>query len=181
MLKIKVDERGSREFYEEFYYVVANYAKIKKHPEKKAVSILKNNIVYFITTGLLIVILYLFYILESDYFCFTVATVLLFALVVYLRMDRTIRKAINELMSYKGTVEITMAKGKINYKDANKEINYGFDQVSSIVINKYSICIIPKQINLVLIAIPTDYKEEIVKFLEEEKLDDLLVDNSSKY
>ena len=67
MLKLKVTERGSREFYEEFYYIVACYGKVIKNPQKKVSSILKNNIVYFILTGLLILLLYLFFIFDKDY------------------------------------------------------------------------------------------------------------------
>ena len=181
MLKLKVTERGSREFYEEFYYIVASYGKVIKNPQKKASSILKNNIIYFILTGLLIILLYLFFIFDKDYISFTLATILLFALALFIRMDRSIRKIINSLMEYKGTKEIILSKNKIVYKDNDKEMVSNMDQISCVLINKYSICFLPKERTGVLIALPVEYKKDIIKFLKDEKLKDLLVDNSDKY
>jgi len=181
MLKFKITERGSREFYEEYYYVAANYSKIKNNPGKKVSSILKNNIVYFISTGLFVIIMFMYFVFEKDYVCFTIGTVLLFALLLFIRMDQSIRRAINALMNYEGTKEITISKSKVTYKDKNKEIGFAMDQVSWVVINKYSICFIPSQRNGALVAMPIEYKKDIVDFLKEEKLDDLLVDNSDKY
>ena len=40
---------------------------------------------------------------------------------------------------------------------------------------------IPSQRNGALVAVTIEYKKDIVDFLKEEKLDDLLVDNSDKY
>jgi hypothetical protein len=181
MLKLKITERGSREFYEEFYYIVASYGKVIKNPQKKASSILKNNIVYFILTGLLIIVLYLFFVFDKDYISFTLATILLFALILFIRIDRSIRKTINSLMDYKGAKEIDLSKSKIVYKDNEKEMISNMDQISCILINKYSICFLPKERTGVLIALPVDYKKDIVKFLKQEKLEELLVDNSDKY
>jgi hypothetical protein len=84
-------------------------------------------------------------------------------------------------MDYKGAKEIDLSKSKIVYKDNEKEMISNMDQISCILINKYSICFLPKERTGVLIALPVDYKKDIVKFLKQEKLEELLVDNSDKY
>lgn len=53
--------------------------------------------------------------------------------------------------------------------------------IEYIIINKYSICVLPKNFSAILIGIEIGSKDDVYQSLKKYKKLDLLVDNSSRY
>lgn len=62
-----------------------------------------------------------------------------------------------------------------------KNIKVNFDEIERIVINRYSICFLPKQITSPMVSISTDYKNEVINELEKINHKSLVTDNSELY
>ena len=56
-----------------------------------------------------------------------------------------------------------------------------WEVIEYIIINKYSICVLPKNFSAILIGIEISAKDEVYKALKKYKKLNLLVDNSDKY
>ena len=67
--------------------------------------------------------------------------------------------------------------------DGNMKIQINWDSIQVIVINKYTISIIPKNevLNNIIISLSTKYKKEFIKGLKKYNKEFLLVDNSDRY
>ena len=56
-----------------------------------------------------------------------------------------------------------------------------WEAIEHIIINKYSICVLPKNFSAILIGIEIGAKDDVYKSLKKYKKLDLLVDNSNRY
>ena len=81
-------------------------------------------------------------------------------------------------MNEKGSKTINIEKDYISYKDNNKSFRVEFDDLKYVVINKYSICFIPKNKLSALISINVEYKKDVIDALSKYKKDYLIVDNN---
>ena len=68
----------------------------------------------------------------------------------------------------------------IKYLDDQKRISVNWSNILKIIINKYSICVLPKDTNI-LISIYNGYFEELLQGLKKYHKEDLIIDNRHLY
>lgn len=164
----------SREFFEEYYYVVTNIKKFVKKPERKLHSILNNLFIYVVLAFIFFVMTVCFSIFVDEQlrtFIVFPAFALLIILLAYAataKKLRTLGKAEYNLTfsTTKKTATISLSKDdrlSIDWKDV-KKIIYG----------NHAVILIPNDIMLAPVAIPKSGLKKLKDALKEYKLTKLL-------
>ena len=180
-MKIEVNKRGTKEFYSEILYITTKYNILKKKPNKKVQSIIKNRIIQIVVISLLLPIYVDLYIKTNQWiYMFIIGAFFLIIFCLILTMIN-INKRINILINEKGTKTISIDEEKVSYKDESKEYNVKWENIETIIINKESISFLPKTILYPVISLPTEYKDKVIETISKYKKESLLVDNSDKY
>ena len=176
-MKLEINKAGSSEFYDEFLYVYSNYRKYKKNPYKKAHLLTKYLIYYDLLVLIFIIMLSYLSTLEQDIFC-----MLLIGMLVLIFLFTTfyliiIKKRINEMIKNHSQTIITFSEEQVSFQDDSKELKIKWQDIEWIIVNNYSICMIPKAFNGVLLSISIDYQEEVLKSINKYKKNNLLINN----
>ena len=174
-MKFEFKERESREFYDEILFVAAHYRKIIINKNKKVTKLstymIKNLIISLIFT----IILTLYYLKTKSKFEFFMIGVLIALIAYCVYYLFYIRKRINEFVNYKGKDTITIDNKKIEFKDENNSFKVEWDNIAFILVNKYSICFIPKTRQNAMITLNRENKDKLVSILKKYRKEDLLV------
>lgn len=181
-MEIKIKDKPSNEFYDEFLYITTNYKKIIKYPDRK-VDLLTKSIrtqIIIIIVGLLFEIMF-YFITNKDHIYLYLAVILAVTLFIYIVYYFTLKKRINIYRDSDHDDRIVIDKKGITLKKKNQDVSLGFDAIDKIVINKYSIVVIPKDLSLVFLGIPADYKDDVIDGIKENHRFKLLVDNTDLY
>lgn len=180
-MKIKVKEHGSKEFYDEFLYITFKYRKIEKNPKKKVHKLTSHFYLLICYSLFLLALSLYFYFKYNDNFYigfeFAIGCLLLFNF-SYLIF---VKKQINVFMSASTMPTIDINDVAIEYIDDDRRMSLRWENVSSAIINKYSISFIPKPVSKIIISLSLDYKNDVIKCLEKYDKLNLLVDNSHLY
>lgn len=180
-MKIEVKERGSRAFYDEFLYVASNYKKIKKNPEKRVYRLTYSLISYEFILLLCIGLITSFYLKENDILFMFLIGMLSLLFVFVLMYAIMINKRIKAFMNDKGNKIVDINETGVEFLDDEKNIKIMWDNIDCIVVNKYSICFLPKDATNILISVNTDYKDDVEQGIDECGYSSFVVDNSDKY
>ena len=178
-MKIEVKERGSKNYYDEFLYIISNYRKFRKNPNKKVHRLTINLLVYDILLLFSIIILLLFYVVDKDHlfiFLIGMLSLLFIFMLLYLIM---INIRIKQFMSSTETKIININNVGVEYADNEKNIRIKWEEVAFIIINKHTICFLPKARTNILISLTTKYRKEVIKGLDKYNKTSLLIDNNS--
>ena len=180
-MRLEIKEISSREYYDEFLYIVFRHRKIRKSPRRKVYQFTKYIMTYMILSFCAVVLFNLFYVDSNEpFFLFLTGmlTVLLFILLVY---QITYTKRIELLMQDDGVKTIEFNENGIEYIDDDKNIRTKWEDIKYIVINQYTISILPKVVIDGFTSLDVKYKDEVIKTLEKFGKEKLLVDNTSFY
>lgn len=176
-MKFSIKERGSRDYYNEFLYIVFNYKMFLKNPYKKAHKLTNMLLYYGIMLLLFIGLFIYFYIDESSnfYLIFIGFFSFVFLLDVFILISGI--KRINNYVNDKDTKHISIEKDYIEYKDNSKSFKVKFKDIKYVIMNKYSICFLPSSLNNAIISITIEYKNDIINVLKKFKREELIIDN----
>ena len=177
-MKIEVKESGKKEYYDEFLYVVNNYKRFKKNPHKKAYEFSKCLFLYEIFLIISILLFTLFYIQDKNLIFMFIIGMLSLIFVFVLLFLSTTKKQIKTLLNIHVGKIIDINNNYIGFKDNQNDIKIKWEDIEVIIINKYSICFIPKKLSSSIISISTDYKNEVIRGLDQINKNLLLVDNN---
>ncbi len=180
-MKIEVNKRGTKEYYDEFLYILSNIRKIKKRPQKKVHNltiVLKAYGIFLLVSIILLIILYyksfdIIFIFSSG-----MLTLLLIYTIFYLCF---VTKRINHFQERKTKIVINLTKEGITFIDDTKNIKIKWSEIDIILVNKYSISFIPKDISNIFISISTEYKDLVLKGTNKYNYNSLIIDNSNLY
>lgn len=164
----------SREFFEEYYYVVTNIKKFVKKPERKIHSILNNLFIYVVLAFVFFISTICFGIFVDEQlrtFVVLPAFALLIILLAYgatARKLRTLGKAKYNLTfsSTKKTATIALSK--------EDQLSLDWKDVKKIICGNHAIIFIPNDIMQAPIAIPKSGLKKLKDTLKEYKLTKLL-------
>lgn len=178
-MEINIDKRGPSEFYDEVMGVQSNYKKLIKNPRQKIRPL---SFTAKLLTGISVVFLIIFAalkIMDPSYpyyiyivIIFAIATVL--GLVYYMM----IKKSISKVKDSASTRKFIIEKDFVELQAGGEKSRIEHSDLQSVLINKHSICFIPRNPTANIIAIGVEYKNQIVNF---EGYESLIVDNSSLY
>ena len=168
-------EKDNKKYYEEFMYVASNYYIFKKRPKTK-VHFLINMYKFYVITFLILSIAFLFI---PQFYELSALLCAFFAFYLYLYFESKYR--LREYLKY-GDSFIKIDEEDIeNICDNKMTVKLPWDAIELIIINKYTICVLPKNFSAILIGIEISAKDDICKALKNYKKLNLLVDNSDRY
>ena len=180
-MEFKIKNNGSKEFYDEFLYVVTQYKKIKNNPEKKAYRMTRYLIIYilFVLAGML-----LFGFMYSGHKNLIWAaligmySLLLVYLVIYLV---NLTKKIKTYIDMEDEQIINIDDKGVKISSGENAFTINWDDIANIVVNKYSICFIPKTAANFLMSVSVEYIDNVVEAIKKVNRESLLVDNFDKF
>ncbi len=179
-MKIEVKERGSKEFYDEMLYVITYHKKFEKNPKHKA---WKYSSYLYLMMAVSIVMLIAFiamYLWEKEWYSLVMIGVFLLLFFFILVLFITVKKRIKMFMSDGSEKTIEITNECINYGSDTMNLKMKKEEIAVILINKYSTCILPKELNKYSISISNDYLNQFLEGAKEEGYESIIVDNRKK-
>ena len=168
-------EKGNKKYYEEIMYISSNYYIFKKRPKTKPHSLVKVFIFYIILFSLIFL---------SCLFIpnlYVISAIALTILIIYIYLLVETKYKLREFMKHNDSL-ITIDETGIENKEENKTVSKLYwNAIEYIIVNKYSISILPKNFAHFAIFIEISSKKEVLKTLEKYNQTNLLIDNSNKY
>ncbi len=191
-MKIEIIEKISEFSYYESCFVMANYSNIRKNPNKKV------GLIRLLFRIFLVTCLYETFIILGWAFLYSIQNIHFdaYKIIPYLfALDYTIimlciflfviLKAKYEKCSSQKQSVILDDIGIEQKVDDKQDVIIKWENIASIVINKHSICIIPKhlqsKLKSKLICLDIIHKEEFINAITQFNKQDLIVDNSKLY
>ena len=168
-------EKGNKKYYEEIMYISSNYYIFKKRPKTKTHSLVKVFIFYIILFSLIFL---------SCLFIpnlYVISAIALTILIIYIYLLVETKYKLREFMKHNDSL-ITIDETGIENKEENKTVSKLYwNAIEYIIVNKYSISILPKNFAHFAIFIEISSKKEVLKALKKYNQTNLLIDNSNKY
>ena len=177
-MKIEVNKRGSKEYYDEFLYIATNYRKFQKDPKRKTHGLTKYLLGYECFILLAIVLEFLCYRFFDDVIFVVLVGMLLLLLLLSLYYHFTAVKRIRAFLNDEGNKSVEIDSEAVTYTDDSKSVRILFDELNCVRIADYGICFLPKNQTDILISINREYEDEVLQALKEAGRDDLIVNNS---
>lgn len=176
-MKIEITKKPRKEFYDEFLFVAGNYKKIKKNPNTKA-RLLTNDAKKLYLISMLFFILFIpAYIKYKD-------TIYLFIIIIFFLLSifsigyySAIKKRIQLYISTEANQVLSITDKGLELKQKNQKVHINWTSIEYIVINKYSICAIPKNPTEIMLSLSNDYKDMFLKAIKKYKKENLIIDN----
>lgn len=168
-------EKGNKKYYEEIMYISSNYYIFKKRPKTKAHSLVKVFIFYIILFSLI----FLSCLFIPNLYILSVIAFIILIIYIYLLVETKYK--LREFMKHNNSI-ITIDETGIENKEENETSSKLYwDAIEYIIVNKYSISVLPKNFAHFAIFIEISSKKEVLKALEKYSKANILIDNSNKY
>lgn len=168
-------EKDNKKYYEEFMYISSSYYIFKKRPKTKVHSLVN---VYMLDIILFVIMFLILLFIPNISYVSAIPFTMIF-IYSYLLVEAKYR--LRECLKYgDSTIKIDEV-GIENVSDDKMTVKLPWEAIERIIINKYSICVLPKNFSAILIGIEISSKDDVYKALKKYKKLDLLVDNSNRY
>lgn len=175
-MKFEYDKRESKEFYEEVLFILYRYREIKRKPNKKAKSLIKDLTFYEVLGIIAIILEIISYIMYKNIMFIVFTGMVLFIFIFLLVLLINSKKHVELLMNIKGKITVEIEKNNIIYNDGTKKYEISWKEISNVIFNKYSITFLPNTLNSVIISIPIKEKDNIISLLKKYKKEELIID-----
>lgn len=168
-------EKGNKKYYEEIMYISSNYYIFKKRPKTKTHSLVK----VFILYSILFLLIFLSCLFIPNLYILSAIAFIILIIYIYLLVETKYK--LREFMKHNNSI-ITIDETGIENKEENQTSSKLYwDAIEYIIINKYSICVLPKNFAHFAIYIEIHAKNNVYKTLKKFNKLNLLIDNSDKY
>lgn len=171
---IKSREKENKKFFDEFYYIALNCGSFRKHPTRKARS--ATHYLVFLAILFFVSSIALMFVPELELISFMLFIIFFYLVIILIIIKRHTKITLNE------SVYIKIDEDGIEDIYENKiSTKLYWDYIEHIIINKYSICVVPKSSYSILIGTDISNKDDMIKALKKYKKIDLLIDNTEIY
>ena len=171
---IKSREKENKKFFDEFYYIALNCGSFRKHPNKKARS--ATQYLVFLAILFFVSSIALMFVPELELISFMLFIIFFYLVIILIITKRHTKITLNE------SVYIKIDEDGIEDIYENKiSTKLYWDYIERIIINKYSICVVPKSSYSILIGTDISNKDDFIASLKKYKKIDLLIDNTEIY
>ena len=171
---IKSREKENKNFFDEFYYIALNCGSFRKHPTRKARS--ATQYLVFLAILFFVSSIALMFVPELELISFMLFIIFFYLVIILIITKRHTKITLNE------SVYIKIDEDGIEDIYENKiSTKLYWDYIEHIIINKYSICVVPKSSYSILIGTDISNKDDMIKALKKYKKIDLLIDNTEIY
>ena len=174
-MTIQNKEKGNRQYFEEIMYISSNYYIIKKRPQTKTHSLLKVFGLYsllFLILSTIFLFISAMIALSGIYFSF-------FLVYTYLFVETNYK--LKEYMKHNDTSIIIDEIGIESKEENASSSKLYWEAIEYVIINKYSICILPKNFAHFAIFINITAKKQVLEAITKYNKLDILIDNRNKY
>ena len=173
---------SDKEFYNELLYVTTKYARVLVNPHMKMRKV-TNSFLFTIILCVLseLLLLYIYLKNKNILVLILIILVVLLLLMTLIYLVRALSFIKNESNNGGGsTVDITKTGVRLT-KGKKMDYKIEWNDIKSIIINKYSITFIPVKRSFLMIGVNIIHKDDIIKAIKEVKKESILVDNSELY
>ncbi len=176
-MKIEVKTRGSKEFYDEMLYVITYWKKFVKNPKKKAWQYSKYLCLFMVVSALMCGAFVALYLTDGDWYSLVMIGAFVILFLFTLSLFIAVKKRIKIYLDDKSDKTIDINENCISYSSDTMNLKMNKEDISVIIINNNSICILPKQLDKFAISISMDYLDEFLKGTSENEYDSIIVNN----
>lgn len=171
---VKSREKENKKFFDEFYYIALNCGSFRKRPTKKARS--ATQYLVFLAILFFVSSIALMFVPELELISFMLFIIFFYLVIILIIIKRHTKITLNE------SVYIKIDEDGIEDIYENKiSTKLYWDYIEHIIINKYSICVVPKSSYSILIGTDISNKDDMIKALKKYNKIDLLIDNTEIY
>ena len=170
---IEVNEKGTKEFYKEVVNVISQYRQLIKKPEAK----LNDNFRSYAFLMIAFVIMFvanLFEAIQGDLGVLNIAaiTASFMALIVLLIYRRNMKKMVDAYLNDDRPSTVTLDENGIELNKGGSQVTrLGWEDVALVRSFKESTCFVAKSVTGLVIAVTNLYKDDIMKYLEDNNVD----------
>ena len=170
---IEVNEKGTKEFYKEVVNVISQYRQLIKKPEAK----LNDNFRSYAFLMIAFVIMFvanLFEAIQGDLGVLNIAaiTASFMALIVLLIYRRNMKKMVDAYLNDDRASTVTLDENGIELNKGGSQVTrLGWEDVALVRSFKESTCFVAKSVTGLVIAVTNLYKDDIMKYLEDNNVD----------
>ena len=172
---IQNKEKGNKKYYEEIMYISSNYYIFKKRPKTKVHSLLK----VFIFYTLFFLIFSIVFLFIPNMYIISVICFTCFLIYGYLFIETNYK--LKEFLKHNNSLIKIDESGIENTEEKQVTTKLYWEAIEYVIINKYSICILPKNFAYFAIFINITAKKQVLEALTKYNKLDLLIDNRDKY
>ena len=179
-MRIEINERGPKEFYDEIMYIAANYKKYRAKPGKKAHS---QSVVYtgYCVVTLLVVLLFMLeFLKDHDGIFLLLSGMMLVCFILFIVIVVSMKKRIKVMMEEPGTKVVEVNDSGVSYESEAQSVKIKWDEITNVIINRNSIIFMPRTEIALLISVYIKYKEQILQGIDAAGRMYLVVDNTLK-
>ena len=180
-MKIVITDHDKKEYYDELLYVSSHYKKFLNNPNRKAKGEGQNTLVWTILAAVILVIFLIMFFTTKSMTNLYVAGLYMLILAYALYYLSIVNKRIDLMMNdgLNKTVEIN--DQYIEYEDGKQTLRIKWDEIAYVMIQKYSICFLPKSPTSLFVTISRLYEDQVLEAVQKAGKDSLVVDNSKAY
>lgn len=171
---IEVTKKGTRKFYDEMLYVITYYRKFIQRPKRKVHGITMYELMYILLSLALMVVFAGFYLYDKSISHLIFVGMFFVISLIFIEHLFLVQKTIKEYMADESPKTIVIEDDYIEFKSNTVEFKMPKDEISWIIVGKYSICVLPDNKTKLAIAITKEYEEQVMQGIEEHGYKDKL-------
>ena len=174
-MKIDIDNPGTKDYYDEFLFIVNNRKKICSNLNIKVYKL--SYVAYrYLAISFIIFLIFLFWYLRSNKVLHLFITILfLFLIILSIIYLFLIKKRINKLLNSFSKTEFAIENECVFVESNEQKYKLKFDEIKGIIMGNYTLSFIPKDIKKQFITTRIEYKDEIIKALKKYNKDKLII------
>ena len=172
---IENNEKENKKYYEEIMYISSNYYIFKKNPKTRVHSLNKVFLLYII----FFLILFFASLWIPQIIILSGVTFILCVIYIYLFVETNYK--LREYRKHNNSTIKIDKTGIENIEENQVSSKLFWDAIEYIIINKHSICFLPKNFAHFAIFIEISAKDKVYEALKKYDKLNLLIDNSNKY
>ena len=174
-MKIDIDNPGTKDYYDEFLFIVNNLKKICSNLNTKVYKL--SYVAYrYLAISFIIFLIFLFWYLRSNKVLHLFITILfLFLIILSIIYLFLIKKRINKLLNSFSKTEFAIENECVFVESNEQKYKLKFDEIKGIIMGNYTLSFIPKDMKKQFITTRIEYKDEIIKALKKYNKDKLII------
>ena len=180
-MRIEIIDNDKKEYYDEVLYICSHYKKYLNNPTRKAKGEAQNTIVWTIITTVILIIFLIMYFTTKSMNNLYIAGLYMLVLAYAIYYLSVINKRINLMMNSDLKKSVEINDQYVEYEDGKQSLKISWDEITHVMIQKYSICFIPKNPTSLFVTVSRLYEDQVVKAVQEAGKGNLIVDNSKAY
>ena len=180
-MRIEIIDNDKKEYYDEVLYVSSHYKRFLNNPTRKAKGEAQNTIVWTIITTVILIVFLIMYFTTKSMNNLYIAGLYMLILAYALYYLSLVNKRIDLMMNSDLKKSVEINNQYVEYEDGKQSLKINWDEIAYVMIQKYSICFIPKSPTSLFVTISRLYQDQVLKAVEQAGKSSLVIDNSKAY